>query len=262
LKGWLILMVLLACSLARAETPATAALVTDRPTDSVAPVVVPAGSLQVEAGYRFSRFDTAAGDIDTHLFPDLLLRYGVHPRFEARLFASGWNITDTPDDTDTAFSDVSLGAKIYLADAQGYRPQMAVLLDVSFPVGAEQVTSDYVIPKVLFAGAHSLPRNWGLTYNVGPSYVTYQQQGQHEADWDLNYAVALGRAVDKRLSLFAEIYGAYISGRDLPDRHNLQAGLTWLLTPKVQLDARLGTGLSSTDEDLFAGAGIAFRLPR
>ena len=237
-------------------------LVTDRPTDSVAPVVIPKRSLQVEAGYKYSRIDTPEGNISGHVFPELLVRYGLHERFEGRLFTSGWVINDTRDGTEDAFADISIGTKIYLADENGALPQMGLLLDVTLPTGSEEVTSDYVIPKLLFVGAHTLTEKLALTYNVGPSYVTYKQSGQRKTDWDVNYAVAFSSPLTNSLAVFAEIYGAWVNSGDLPDRHNIQAGATVLLSPQVQVDLRIGAGLVSDEPDWFAGAGLAFRLPR
>ena len=61
-----------------ADAPASSVfLVTDRPTDSVSPLVVPKGSFQFETGYKYSRFDTEQGNLDEQSFPDFLFRYGL-----------------------------------------------------------------------------------------------------------------------------------------------------------------------------------------
>ena len=43
-------------------------------------------------------------------------------------------------------------------------------------------TSDYVIPKVLFLAAHGLTDWIGLTYNVGSSLVTSNDDGGRRTD--------------------------------------------------------------------------------
>jgi hypothetical protein len=242
-------------------TETTPPLATDRPTDSVAPVIVPKGSFQMGAGYKFSRLDDEPGEVDSHVLPDLLLRYGINKKIEARLFAAGWTFQSGADDLATGFTDISLGTKILLAEEKGRRPRMGLLVDVSVPVGHSDHTNDYVIPKVLFLGSNSLNDRLALTYNLGPSYITEESNGGSDSNVDLNYAVALSGSVGGPVSLFSEFYGAFASGSERLDRHNFQAGTTILLSRLFQIDLRGGLGLVDHEPDWLVGAGLAFRVP-
>jgi hypothetical protein len=236
--------------------------VTDRPTDSAAPVLVPRRTLQLELGYRWSRFDDDSGRIDSHLLPDLLARYGISRQVEVRLVAAGWSLQTGDAAAPDGFNDISLGAKFALAEARGRRPQMALLVDLSLPVGHSELTNDHVIPKVLFLGANTLTDRLAVTYNVGPSLVTSTVAGESKTNVDLNYAVALSGAIGGPVTLFGELFGAFVSGSDRSDRHNFQAGTTILLTPLFQVDLRGGLGLVDNEPDCFVGAGLAFRVPQ
>lgn len=250
-------------AVASEDAPAAAddPIVTDRPTDSASPELVPSRTLQIEAGYKFTRLDGELGRTDTQALPDLLARFGISGRVEARLTATGWTFRDQATGTENGFNDLSLGAKITLADERGARPQMALLADVSLPVGAVEFTDDYVIPKVLFLAAHTLAERLGLTYNLGPSFVTTKKDGVTQTDVTLNYAVALAAVASGRVSLFGEVYGAFAFGEDRPDRHSFQAGATVLLTRTFQIDVRAGFGMVDNEPDWLAGAGLALRLP-
>ena len=234
---------------------------TDRPTDRAAPVLVPRRAFQLELGYRWCRFDDVSGRIDSHLLPDLLARYGISRQVEVRLVAAGWSLQTGDAAAPDGFNDVSLGAKFALAEARGRRPQMALLVDLSLPVGHSELTNDHVIPKVLFLGANTLTNRLGLTYNVGPSLVTSTIDCESETNVDLNYAVALSGATGGPASVFAELYGAFVSGPGREHRHTVQAGTTILLSPLFQIDFRVGAGLSDEEPDWFVGAGLAFRVP-
>jgi len=119
-----------------AETSPPGPIVTDRPTDSASPILVPRRTFQLEAGYKLSRLDTGDEHIYTRVFPDLLARYGINKKVEARLVAAGWSFDSGDQGTDPdGFSDISVGTKIALAEERGRRPQMALLVDVSLPVG-------------------------------------------------------------------------------------------------------------------------------
>ena len=239
------------------ETP----IVTDRPTDSASPLVLPKGTFQIEAGYKFTRLKDDSGRTDVQLFPDLLSRFSINDKFEARLTVSGWNFRDESTGKVDGFADINLGTKIALAEERGRKPQMGLLVDVSLPVGNSDFTSDYVIPKVLFLGGSSLTDRIALTYNVGPSYVTSEDADGKRSEWDLNYAVALSGTAGGKISLFGEVYGAFAFGESLPNRHNFQAGATILLTPTLQIDFRGGFGMVANEPDWLVGAGISFRLP-
>jgi hypothetical protein len=242
---------------AASESP----IVTDRPTDSASPLLLPKGTFQIETGYKFSRFGNNPGHADSHEFPDLLARFAINHRFEARLFSSGWTLKQGSSGKQDGFSDITLGTKIALADAQGHRPQMGLLVDVSMPVGHSDITNDYVIPRVLFLGGSNLTDRLALTYNLGPRLVTTKSDGDKQTDVDLNYAVALSGATGTSVSLFGEIYGAFASGDGRPNGHTFQAGATLLLNPTLQLDIRGGFGLVDSVPDWLFGVGIAFRLP-
>jgi hypothetical protein len=243
-------------------TPPPGTILTDRPTDSASPVLVPPHTFQLEAGYKFSRNEDGLDSIDAQVLPDLLARYGINQSVEARLVAAGLNIKKSADGTTTGFSDISLGAKIALADESGARPQMALLVGASLPVGHKDFTSEYVIPEILFLGANSLSDRLGLTYNVGPSFVTEKSHGGSDTNIDLNYAVALSGSVGGVFSLFGEIYGAFAFGTNRLDRHGFQAGTTILLNPLFQIDFRAGIGQSENENGWLVGAGLALRVPR
>ena len=245
----------------RNDTAAAQPLVTDRPTDSASPVLVPQRAFQLELGYKLSRIDSGSTHTYNRLFPDLLARYGVNRKVEARLIASGWTFESGDGEGSDGFSDVSLGTKIALAEERGRRPQMALLIDVSLPTGAPGVTNDYVIPKILFLGSNALTDELGLTYNLGPSFVTAETDGEKGTNTDLNYAVALSGSIGGPFSLFGEFFGAFAFGSSLPDRHDFQFGTTILLSPRFQIDLRAGGGLVENEPDWLVGAGLAFRLP-
>ena len=237
-------------------------MVADRPTDSASPVVVPPQTFQVEAGYKVSRTDDDSGSTDVQVLPDLLARYGISTKVELRLVAAGWTVQRGASGDASGFSDISLGTKIELAERSGMRPDMGLLVEVSLPVGQSDFTSGYVIPRVLFLGASSFSDRHGLTYNLGPSFVTEQGNGETETHVDLNYAVALSGSIGGGVSLFGEFYGAFVSGSDRLDRHSFQAGTTILLSPRFQIDIRGGIGLVNNEPDWLVGAGLAFRVPR
>jgi hypothetical protein len=74
------------------------------------------------------------------------------------------------------------------------------------------------------------------------------------------YTIAVGAAVFGPIGAFVELYG------DIPEkldwRHNVDFGLTVLLTPDLRFDASYGLPLKSTqgDDEHFFSAGVSFRF--
>jgi hypothetical protein len=236
-------------------------IVTDRPTDSASPELVPRHAWQFEMGYKFSRADGDSGRVDTQELPDLLIRFGINERIEARFVGTDWTLKDQATGKEDGLSDITLGAKFALAEERGRRPQMALLADVSLPVGGSGFSDDYVIPRVLFLATNNLTDRLGLTYNFGPKLVTSNDDDGRRSDLDFNYAVALSGPISGPLSLFGEIFGVVASGRGRPDSHTFQAGALLLVKPNSQLDIRGGIGLVDNVPKWLVGAGLAFRLP-
>jgi hypothetical protein len=234
-------------------------IVTDRPTDAASPLLVAPGRFQIESGYKVTESDSGTRSTYRHLAPDLLLRAGITERLELRAFAPGWAWESGAGNT-SGFSDISLGAKIHLAEENGLRPQSALLVEATLPTGSDELTADYTIPKVLFLGSHTLSDRWSLTYNAGPSFVTSKVNGAREERVEWNYALGTAVALDHGLTVFAEIFGAAIDDNRADDRRSLQAGATWLLSNRLQLDARAGSGLISSEPDWFVGFGVSLRF--
>jgi hypothetical protein len=235
-------------------------LVTDRPTNSVSPIVVPKGSFQFEAGYKYARLETDRLSADQHTFPDFLFRYGLGERYEVRFYTAGWNVQEVGGENETSFSDISVGTKIELLPELGRRTKSSLLVDVALPTGSASDSEDFVIPKVLFVGGYEFSGRYGLTYNIGPSLVTFKRAGEREHRWDLNYAVAFSALTRPNINLFAELYGKVREG-SVPETHSVQVGAAIRVAPKLQLDCRVGAGLVRAAPDWFAGLGLAFRLP-
>lgn len=227
---------------------------TDRPTDAASPLLVAPGRFQFESGYKLTDLSGGGSSTLSHLAPDLLIRNGLSETVELRAFIPGW-VQETGDGNASGFSDISIGAKMHLADESGWRPESAVLIEASLPTGSSDITADDPIPKALFLGSHTLNDAWSVTYNAGASFITGDDD---RIEW--NYAIGAATALPSGVTVFAEIFGAEVSESGFDDRRSIQAGATWLLNNRLQLDARAGGGLIDSDPDWFLGFGVSLLL--
>lgn len=240
-------------SLGAQEASEGAPLIADRPdftesTNSVAP-----GRFQLETGYTFAR----DGDLREHTVGEVLLRIGVLTGVELRVGLNSFVVVEHDDPRDAeGFEDVVLGAKLELPlPAGGWVPAAALLGSLSLPTGEDEVGgTDGVQPEAVLALGWDLAPRLSLGLNGG--YGRLKEEGERFDQF--SHSAALGFDVGRGVGLFLE-YFALRPLEDRSDENTVNGGVTWLLTPNLQLDARAGLGLEGADPDYFTGVGLSVR---
>ena len=127
----------------------------DRPNFTNGPDTVAPGHLQVETGYTFTR----KGPGKDSSLGELLLRYAVDERWEARLGLGSYHWTDTgvPGERRiSGFQDPFVEVKVRLNDGEAEHrapgvPAMGLLVQTTIPVGGRNLTSDVWQPRAALA---------------------------------------------------------------------------------------------------------------
>jgi len=224
-------------------------LVTDRPDFTESTSAVAPGRVQLESGLTF----TSAG-ADTLEGPEALLRIGLVDRLELRLEAPSYTWADAGDD---GLGDSSLGFKLELAEQSGARPALAIIGEVGLPTGDSDLTTDHLQPGAILAASWDLPSEIAIGLNAG---ATSADDGAGDNFSEYSASAALGFPITGDLSGFVEYYGLYRSGGGGGSEHVVDGGLTYLITPDVQLDVRVGAGLNDRAPDWLVGAGLSVRF--
>ena len=228
-------------------------LVTDRPDQTESATVVPRGLLQVETGYLFAR----DGGVGGHAAPGTLLRIGLGGRTELRVGHAGI----VGGEGRRGAGDSELGAKVnFIPQADGWRPELALLGGLSLPTGGHGFSSGGADPSFLVAFAHELRPRLSLGYNAGAAWESSPDR-PHRAAFVV-YSLALGISLTDRLGTFLELFGDRRVTDATATSASVDAGLTLLLTDVLQLDVSVGRRLRGPADDLFVGTGLSFRLPR
>jgi hypothetical protein len=226
-----------------------APLVTDRPDFTESALVVPVGSLQLEAGFTWTDLDGSA-----RLFnlPELLLRYGLARRLEVRLGPPEWSVLRGGGARASGWGDTYTGIKYQLGPAAAW--DLALIAGANLPTGARALTSSRVDPELQLAWGRGLPGRWSVTGLLGGSWPT----DEGTSNFTGLVTVAVARELTSRITTFFEYAGA------LPERgasaHLLHHGYTYALSPASQVDLHIGFGLSRAAPDFFIGAGYAIRF--
>lgn len=242
-------------------------LVTDRPDQTESAVVVPVGSVQVEAGWLLTRFEEGGDTLEIEEVPGTLVRIGLHERLELRLAWDG-HVDEELETGGRRFGvsgagDAAAGVKVAIAAEQGRRPESALLVHVGLPVGVSELTSDRFDPSWRLSFAHTLTERLSFGYNLGMAWASEETApGTVETFSFGEYTAALGIGLADRLGAFVELFGEIPIDAPGGAAHSFDGGFTYLLRPNLQLDLASGVGLTDDAPDWFVGAGVSWRWPR
>lgn len=252
-------LLLASISINAQEEKSNIPMITDRPDATESPTVIPHKSLQVETGFAYQNFKNSTEESDQVTYNTTLLRYGLLENLELRLGLDIDNIETRARGIDTkselkGTSPLLIGAKVGIAEEKGWLPEIGLLGHLSHPISAsDDFESRYTGVDFRFSFAHTLSENSSFSYNLGAEW------GGDNPEAAYIYTFSYGLSVSEKVGLYAELYG------DFPERdsanHSWDAGITYLISPIIQLDATVGTGIN-TDQKLLISTGISFRLPQ
>ena len=243
------------------ETETLGILITDRPDATESPTVIPRGFLQIETGGFYEKGEDSGLKIENYTYNTTLLRYGLLKNVELRV---GWDISKTEFSSELAddnpdflslngFSPLLTGVKIGIAEEKGWLPEIGFLGHIYLPFTA---SSDYK-PETTgvdfrFSFAHTLSNKSAIAYNLGAAWRDDSPEANYE------YTIAYGYSITDNFGIYTELYG------DFPENnkanHLWDAGITYLITDNLQLDATVGSGITD-GQDILLSAGASIRLP-
>lgn len=258
LKAVLGLVTTLGAGSASAQIAITEA---DRPGVANPPSVIPAGTIQIEAGLQLEReTDGSDPDTDTLTVPDLLLRIALVEDVELRIEAEGllYEWREGADDRALG-SDLTLGTKIGLLEARGLIPEIGTIVQLTFPTGSDAATSGGFDPKIDGLFEWPLGESTSIVANTDFSVPT-QGDDDDTRVFVFGPSLSLEHQATPSFGVFVEYYGDVKAG-GRADEHSLDAGLTWLIARRrLQLDISGGGGLTDAAPDWFVAAGISVRF--
>lgn len=230
-------------------------LVGDRPDFTESTGTIARGHVQVEAGITRQEI----GEEDALSVGEVLVRFGLGERLEARLGVGSWTRIDLPGGQLEGFEDPDVGLKVRLTSPVDDRPPgfpaVAFILGTSVPVGSEELTTDEWEPEARLALDWILTDLLSLGANFG---VAYPSDGGDRFD-QLLASVTMGIAATDRLGVFVEAFGFSEEEPGGDATQYVDTGVTFALSDDLQLDARIGFGLNDPSPERFVGAGVVAR---
>lgn len=235
-----------------APPPPQLTISADRPGFSTGTDTVPPFHLQLESGLTFTS-DNAA-DFRAWSLPQANLRFGLTQWSEVFVYTPSWISTNSDDGSADGVSDVTVGFKARFFRQSGARPNVTLIGTMGLPTGDHPFTADEPSPNVILAASWELPGGFSLLANGA---LGFPGDGGDAHYLQSSLSLSLGIPITDRLGAFVEYYGLYRADGGPPPENYADGGLTFLLTPRVQLDASVTFGLNSHAADISAGAGIS-----
>ncbi|MGJ7915311.1 transporter [Massilia sp. LXY-6] len=241
------------------------AISSDRPSVAESSQVVGKGRFQLETGLQWERQRDETVHERTLTTPTLL-RIGLGERAELRIETDGRTIIHDADPasglhTVTAgYADTSLGVKWHLADqreGQAGRPSLGVLLHADLPSGSRELRGRGLRPSLRLAADWELANAYSLSVMPGLG-IDSDERGARYGYGVL--AVELDKAFNERLHGFAELAAPQIARAAHGGTQAVfDAGLTYLVSKNIQVDAALMHGLNRRTPDLSLTFGLSLR---
>ncbi len=237
-------------------------IITDRPHLAEAASTVGLGRVQVENGYTFYLDGSAGTTVQTHSFPETLVRVGLFQEwFEFRVQYNYFDeqISGAAGNGSLQGSDdLYLGAKVALTAQSGILPELTIFPQMRVPTGSPDISSDEVLPGMNFVYAWRVTERFEIEGNTNVNrrrnpgidhyYTEYLQTFNFEYD------------LAERIMLFNEFVIFAPSGAiGVPTQAYSHGGLHYFLLPNVQIDVHAAVGLNAAADDMFGGAGLSWR---
>jgi hypothetical protein len=237
-------------------------LETDRDAFTPALTTVGRRNLVVESAY--SLIDNRDTHV-THSFPELLMRYGISDWTELRL---GWNYEvgggnavsgieggEEPGGIESEReSRIFYGAKVQISEQERWMPRSVFIAQGFTPTGGEETATQFV-------GTYGF--GWELFDRVRwDSAIRYGTGGPGEDRFDQWAPSTVVRMPFwERWNLHLEYFAITTQGReDELSQGYISPGIHCLLTPNLELGARVGWGVTNDAASFFSNVGMGIRF--
>ncbi len=139
----------------------------------------------------------------------------------------------------------------------GGKTAFGVMPFVKFPTNQHDLGNSAVEGGIIFPLAVELPGKFDLGAMTEVDSVRNENNSSYHAEF-IN-SITVGHAIAGELSGYVEFFSAVSTGRDAEWIGTADLGVTYKLTPNIQLDAGLNIGLTRSADDLNPFVGLSVR---
>ena len=200
---------------------------TDRPGEGTASTIISPKSIQLESGIIYN--------LSTKGFTsDHLIRFGLTKRWEVRL----QTIQDLSNSSESTYG---FSSKYNFLKGDNYSPSLTLIADSDFKF------ENY---SFILASDKQFTENFGSSAGIG--YLKEEMKDYYFLSFGLDYNFT------DRLAIFTEYYGYFNS--NISPEHGVDFGLTYLATPRLQLDISAGSNAQNISAEYYLSTGISYQF--
>ena len=239
-------------------------MATDRPDVTESPYTVDAGHFQVELSFvEYGREGDGPGDVEEWSVLPTNLKVGLLNNVDLQFVFTPYIRleADEAGGSTSGFGETQLRLKVNLWGNDGPDPRfgdsgLAVMPFVQFPTGDEDLGfSDEIEGGVIFPFATSLPNGFG--FGAIAEFDLVRDEDDDGYDLAFVHTASVSRDITEDWGAYVEYIGVAAPGDYVAA---IGAGLTYALSPDVQLDGGVNIGLNDEAEDFRVFTGVSFRL--
>lgn len=239
---------------------------TDRPDTTESPYTVDAGHVQVELSfvdYTYDRRNEESETLHAVAAAPMLLKVGLLNNVDLQLGIDPYAHVETTDratdrtETSDGFGDMTLRLKVNLWGNDEGMTALAVMPFLVFPTGTDGLSSGHAEGGVIVPLGVTFSEDFWLGAMLEMDVVRSAADDRYV--WDFVQSVTLGHTLVGDLAGYVEYAGFLNLNGDEDYRGYFDAGLTYAVTPDVQLDCGIRVGLTEAAEDFGVFAGVSWR---
>ena len=242
---------------------------TDRPDKTESPYTVDAGHVQVEAdvvNYTYDRHNSAHDRtrVEALALAPFNFKVGLCSSADLQIVVPTYNAirTQIPHagmvHRNSGFGDLITRLKYNFWGNDGGDTALGVMPFVKWPTSSGGVGNDSVEGGVILPLAVSLPAGWGMGVMTEVDYNRDEDDHGHHAEF-VN-TITFSHTLVGELSGYVEFFSNVSTEADARWVGTVDLGLTYALTPDIQLDAGVNLGVTRAADDVNPFLGISMRF--
>lgn len=240
-------------------------LSTDRPDKTESPYTVDAGHVQVEmdfANYVY-RDDKGSQSRDWNILP-FNLKIGLLNTVDVQLIFNDYLLTrnkNSPNDKTKkteGVGNVTSRLKINVWGDDGGDSAFAIMPFITFPTSSNGLESDSYEGGLILPLALTLPAEIWLGMMTEIDIVRDDDNSGNHSEF-VN-SVTLGHAIVGELAGYVEFFSSISAQSSSEWIGTFDAGVTYGITPDVQIDVGLNIGVTNSADDLNPFTGLSWRF--
>ncbi|MBS1955467.1 MAG: transporter [Cyanobacteria bacterium SZAS-4] len=226
---------------------------TNRPSFMFSPLVVPKGSVQLENGGLYQRFQHGTNYFDAS---ETQVRLGLTKRTELQMFVPYYVSLQQKGSSDnlSGVTDLNEVGIKYQVGPILKKLQLSVIPSVNIPTGDRAIAGPGAQGVLRAPWSYPLSSKWSIMGMQSILLLNGGRDVQYQPDFMLN------RAVGQKVSVFAEYVGFFT--QQAPSLQLSHFGGVYKLKPHHQVDLHFGFGLDKTSPAAFIGTGYSYRFDR